>query len=114
HVLDFETFEIKPNSVFFISPDQVHSWTSTVPATGYVLNFSVEFFLQMYPRLDEVAEFPFFHIANADSVLHLSSDQFTELSPLLEEIEGEFKDSRPWRHDVIRSFLLIFLSKLRR
>ncbi len=114
HVLDFETFEIKPHSVFFISPDQVHAWTSTIPATGYVINFSAAFFRQMYPRQDDAAEFPFFHIASADSALYLSADQFTGLAPLMEEIGREFQQGQPWRHDVIRSYLLILLTRLRR
>jgi AraC-like DNA-binding protein len=114
HMLDFETFEIKPHSVFFISPGQMHAWTSTVPATGYVINFSAEFLLQMYPRPEELAEFPFFHIANADSVLYLSPNQHIALSPLLEEMEQEFKDSGPWHQDIIRSCLLTLLTRLRR
>lgn len=114
HTLDFETFEIKPNSVFFISPGQVHAWSSSVKPTGYVINFSAEFFLQMYPRMDELAEFPFFHIANADPVLYLSSRTNAELFPLLEEMEKEFNEDRPWRYDIVRSFLLILLTRLRR
>jgi AraC family transcriptional regulator, transcriptional activator of pobA len=114
HTLDFETFEVKPNSVFFISPGQVHGWTSVVKPTGYVINFSAEFFLQMYPRSDDLAEFPFFHIANADPVLYLSSRTNAELFPLLEEMEKEFNDDRPWRYDIIRSLLLVLLTRLRR
>jgi len=114
HVLDFETFEVKPHSVFFISPGQVHAWSSSVPPTGYVLNFSTEFFLQMVPRADQLAEFPFFHIANADPVLYLSPRQAAELLPLLEAMEQEFNDDQPWRYDIIRSLLLILLTRLRR
>jgi AraC family transcriptional activator of pobA len=115
HVLDFESYEIKPHSVFFISPGQVHSWTSSVPTTGYAINFSPEFFLQMYPRANDVAEFPFFHIANSDPVLYLSPTQNAELLPMLEELAQEFGDStRPWRYDVVRSFMLILLTRLRR
>jgi AraC-like DNA-binding protein len=114
HTLDFETFEVRPNSVFFISPGQVHTWTSSVPPVGYVLNFSTEFFLQMYPRVDELAEFPFFHVANTDPVLYLSPRQNADLLPLLEQIEQEFNADRPWRYEIVRAFLLILLTRLRR
>lgn len=114
HVLDFETFEVRPHSVFFISPGQVHAWTSTVPPAGYVLNFSAEFFLQMYPRADELAEFPFFHIANSDPVLYLTPAQEVELLPLLQAMEQEFESGLPWRYDIVRSLLLILLTRLRR
>ncbi|MEO7549125.1 MAG: helix-turn-helix domain-containing protein [Ramlibacter sp.] len=114
HILDFETFEVRPNTVFFISPGQVHAWTSTVPTAGYVLNFSAEFFLQIYPRADELAEFPFFHIANADPVLYLSAEQNAQLIPLLRSMEQEFQEAKPWRYDIVRSLLLILLTRLRR
>ena len=114
HMLDFESFAVRPHSVFFISPGQVHAWSSTIPATGYVINFSTEFLVKMYPRQGELAELPFFHIAGADSALYLSSGQYRELTPLVDAMEGEFRGGRPWSQDVIRSFLLILLTRLRR
>jgi AraC family transcriptional activator of pobA len=114
HIIDFETFEIKYNSVFFLSPGQVHAWSSSVDASGFVMNFSAEFFLQMFPKMEELAEFPFFHITNSDPVLYLSPEQHEELFPLLQQIETEFNDALLGRYDVVRSFLLILLTKLRR
>lgn len=114
HILDFDTFELRPNTVFFISPGQVHAWASSVRATGYVVNFSTEFFLQMYPRADEFNEFPFFHIANSEPVLYLSAEQNAQFMPLLNDMEEEFNGAAQWRHDIIRSLLLIVLTRLRR
>ena len=114
HVLDFDSYEIKPYSVFFISPGQIHGWTSTLDASGYAINFSAEFFLQLFPRAEEPADFPFFHIANTDPVLYLTPDQHAELFPLLLELEKEYKDVQRWRYDVVRSFLQILLIRLRR
>lgn len=114
HVLDFESYEIKPHSVFFISPGQIHGWTSDVDATGYAINFSAEFFLQLFPRVEESADFPFFHIANTDPVLYLDERAHTELFPLLLEIEKEYRDEQRWRYDIVRSLLQILLIKMRR
>lgn len=114
HVLDFESLEVRPHSVFFISPGQVHAWTSSVPTSGYVLNFSAEFFLQMYPRAEDLAEFPFFHLAQAEPVLYLTPGQDAELAPLLEAMHGEFVQGLPWGNDIVRSQLLILLTRLRR
>lgn len=114
HMIDFDRYEVRPNSVFFISPGQVHAWRSTVPPEGYVVNFSPEFFFEMFPRPDALAEFPFFHLANADPVLYLDSQHAAELAPLIEAIEAEFVGAAPWRYDVIRSLFLVFLVRLRR
>jgi AraC family transcriptional activator of pobA len=114
HIIDFETFEVKPHSVFFLSPGQVHAWTSTVKASGFVMNFSAEFFLQMFPKVDELVEFPFFDMENADPVLYLSARQHATLFPLLQEVEVEFGNAFSGRSEVVRSFLLILLTRLRR
>jgi AraC family transcriptional activator of pobA len=67
HLLDFETLEVTAHSVFFIAPGQMHAWNSDIAPTGYVLNFSAEFFLQIYPRPEDI---PFFHVANAHPALY--------------------------------------------
>lgn len=114
HVIDFETFPIKHYSVFFLSPGQVHGWSSSVKAMGYVMNFSTEFFMQMFPKVEELVEIPFFHIANADPVLYLSPGQHAELFPILQQIETEFNNPLLGQRGIVRSYLLILLTKLRR
>ena len=114
HQIDFETYPIQRNSVFFLSPGQVHAWSSSIEAVGYVMNFSAEFFLQMFPKIEDMLAFPFFHITNSDPVLYLSDAQHAELLPLMKEIEGEFNSELVGRHDIVRSLLLILLTRLRR
>lgn len=111
HLLDFETLEVSPHSVFFIAPGQMHAWKSDIPPTGYVLNFSAEFFLQIYPRPEEI---PFFHVANAHPALYLSAQEHHALLPLLESIAQEFDGNAAWRNDAIRALTLMLLTRLRR
>lgn len=114
HVLDFEPFEVRDHSVFFLSPGQVHAWTSSVKPRGFVLNFSTEFFAQMFPRADDIAKFPFFHLPRGTPALYLDQAQHDGMLPLLEEIERESRERQPGRHDIVRSCLLILLTRLRR
>jgi len=114
HNLDFEYYDIRANTIFFISPGQIHEWYSTTPTTGYVVNFSVEFFLQMYPRPGEIEEFPFFQAMSKDPVLYLSGQQMNEVLTLMQLMDAEAQGSKPCHYDIIRSYLLIMLTKLRR
>lgn len=114
HMIDFERYEVRPQSVFFISPDQIHAWTSRVPPAGWIVNFSIEFFLEMFPKADALAEFPFFHLANTEPVVYLDEEHAAALMPLLVEIEAEFMSDASWRHDIVRSLFLVFLTRLRR
>jgi AraC-like DNA-binding protein len=92
----------------------VHAWRSPGPVDGWVVNFSAEFFHEMFPQPDALAEFPFFHLASAEPVLYLDSPAACELQPLMEEIEREFTGTSPWRLDVVRGLFVVFLVKLRR
>ncbi|RRH79881.1 helix-turn-helix domain-containing protein [Variovorax beijingensis] len=114
HLLDFETFEARANTVFFVSPGQLHAWASTVQPKGFVINFSTEFFVQMFPRSDDIAKYPFFHIASDPPVLYLAQAQHDELLPLLLEMESEMLGRAEARLDIVRSYLLVLLTRLRR
>lgn len=114
HMLDFESFEVRANTVFFVSPGQLHSWTSSVRPKGYVINFSTEFFARMFPRSDDIAQFPFFHGARDAPVLYLHQDQHDQLFPLLVEMEKEVLGHGLGRLDILRSYLLVLLTRLRR
>lgn len=111
HLLDFETLEVRPHSVFFIAPGQMHAWKSDIAPTGYVLNFSAEFFMQIYPRPEDI---PFFHLGHAQPALYLSAPQHDALLPLLQAIEQEFNGDAAWRNDAIRAATLMLLTRLRR
>lgn len=111
HLLDFETLEVRPHSVFFIAPGQMHAWKSDVAPTGYVLNFSAEFFLQIYPRPEDI---PFFDAGHAQPALYLSARQHGELLPLLQSMAQEFEGDAAWRNDAIRAATLMLLTRLRR
>ncbi|ARP85343.1 helix-turn-helix domain-containing protein [Bordetella genomosp. 9] len=114
HLLDFEQFEVRDHSVFFLSPGQVHAWTSSVPPRGYVLNISTEFFAKMFPRADDIARFPFFHLTRGTPVIYLSPEQHDGMLPLLQQMERETMERGMGCFDVVRSYLLILLTQLRR
>jgi AraC family transcriptional activator of pobA len=114
HMLDFESFQVRAHTVFFVSPGQLHAWNSTVRPKGYVINFSTEFFVQMFPRSDDIAQFPFFHVARDTPVLYLDQAQHDQLLPLLVEMEKEVLSRGDGRLDIVRSYLLVLLTRLRR
>lgn len=114
HNLDFEYYDIRDNTIFFISPGQIHEWYSTTLTTGYVVNFSVEFFLRMFPRPGEIEEFPFFQAMSEVPVLYLSNQHMNEVLTLMALMESEAQENKLWHYDIIRSYLLIMFTKLRR
>ena len=114
HMLDFENYEVRRHSVFFVSPGQLHYWSSTVQPQGYVMNFSTEFFVQMFPRAEDIAQFPFFHIARDVPVLYMEPAEHDALLLLITAMEQELASRAEGCLDVVRSYLLILLTRLRR
>ena len=114
HLLDFERHEARANTVFFVSPGQLHAWESTIRPRGFVINFSADFLVQLFPRADGIAQVPFFHTASTAPVLHMTQEQHDALHPLLLEIEREFRSSAEACMDIVRAYLLVLLTRLRR
>lgn len=54
HIIDFEEYQIKPNRLFFINYDQVHSWDITSNVKGYIILFSKSFYNLVYTGNDLV------------------------------------------------------------
>ena len=106
HLLDFEHHPVRANTVFFVSPGQLHAWESTIPPIGFAINFSADFFLQALPHAGDIA-------ATAP-VLHLSQAQHDELLPLLLEMEREFRSRAEGGIDIVRAYLVVLLTRLRR
>jgi len=114
HMLDFAHYEVRDHSVFFLVPGQLHAWRSRVPPEGYVMNISTAFFAQMLPRSEDIMRLPFFHLTAGEPVLYLSKTDHDALLPLLEEMAREMAARQTGRFDVVRSYLLILLTRLGR
>lgn len=61
HTIDFRDYKIKPNSIFFLSPGQIHSISLSKDIYGYIFLFSPEFFLMNKSDKNKIFEFPFFY-----------------------------------------------------
>lgn len=106
HVIDFKTYAIKPHSMFFISPGQVHALQIDSNAEGYVISFNSEFYL-LKDDLQKLLEFPFFHSLYNAPVVYLPSKNDKILSTL-EEIFEE-NTSQEKNLNLIRALLEVLL-----
>lgn len=59
HTIDFKTYNIKNNHLFFMSPGQVHQWNIQPGAKGYTLFFDKALFHSSNFSIEK--EWPFFH-----------------------------------------------------
>jgi AraC family transcriptional activator of pobA len=108
HAIDFETFEVKPNQIYFMIPGQVHSWGFTSKADGYIINFSSSFFQSFLLRSNYLENFSFFSDDVRDAVINIPETLIGKIIYLFEEIlkEGQNMDKSSFGSDAIRVLLL--------
>lgn len=114
--IDFTNFTIKPYTLYFMIPGQVHTWSFESVPQGYIVNFSADFFQSLLLRPDYLNRFSFLSGMAEDSVLHIpqSMQQDTEqlLGLALKAYDKEkFRESGR-NEDLISAILLHFLLSL--
>jgi len=113
HTIDFKTYEVTPNTAFFMMPGQVHSWELSKDADGFVLFFTSEFYLSGFPNR-KLYNFPFFNALLQKPILQLTANELTELSPLLNYLRQEYEQKNARRNEILCCYLEIMLIKLTR
>lgn len=109
HDLDFNTYEIKSNSIHFVSPGQVHQVKRALNTHGAVILFSRDFYYLGAENKQLLFELPFLNNIGASPVLNLSKEQMKSIIPILSGIKNELDKAGSHHEDIIRSFLNILL-----
>jgi AraC family transcriptional activator of pobA len=106
HAIDFKTFKVEPNQVYFMIPGQVHSWDFEGEADGYVIHFSEDFFQSFLLLNDFLHQFTFFSGDVDDQVINLPADIQPKIIALFEDIVSEAENPGRMGTDLIRTLLL--------
>ena len=114
HIIDFESFPIRPDSLYFFSPDKIHFWQLTKPLEGSSIKFSENFLLfpPSEPYLTDYLDF--FHDTEYPLNLLLSNSKGEEIRYLINRIEKEYHSDGYVRDLKIRSYLIILLIEIQR
>lgn len=109
HVIDSTRYAIRPNTIFFMSPRQVHALELPADADGYVMNFSESFFVLTLQNKELLHEVPFYRLRHSTPVVYATAAQASQLARIVELIEDEYGSEQAGFEDVIRSYLHVFL-----
>ncbi|HEU4717304.1 MAG TPA: AraC family transcriptional regulator [Bacteroidia bacterium] len=90
HEIDFNAYDIRPGSLFFIYPGQAHLFTLTEPADGYVFLHSKDFYETYFTR-KKISAYPFFYCSHNTPALYLDPAQVRYAEELMKEMLSEFE-----------------------
>jgi len=112
-IIDYNEYEVKPNSLFFISPNQVHYFEEWKPLRGGTILFTEDFYLINRTNRDTLFELSFLDNLYSNPCIQFTAKEFKGVLQLIHQIEHE-KRHKNKSNAIIQSYLHILLAQVQR
>ncbi len=109
HIIDFNEYPIRPNDVFFVSPEQVHQVITDPSPTGYVILFTPEFLEKNSIREDFIANLKLFQKSDETPPLPLTQTMIGPLKIFADQMMSAFRSENDLRFETVGAYLKLFL-----
>ncbi len=106
HTIDFKSYPVTANQLYFLTPGQVHSWVLSEDIQGYNLYFEQQFFQSRFGN--RLYQYPFFH-SNQNTPLLTLVDDAPLICDLMDYVHQEYADRRSAHADLLLSYTHIIL-----
>ena len=113
HTIDFNSYSIKPGSLFFMLPGQTHDWTLSENIEGYIFFHTKSFYDLLFPnrRLDE---YPTFYLRDNLNHIQLKPKELVIFNSYFKNILTEYEQSNSLKYRKIGLLLdLIYIDSSR-
>ncbi|CAL2104177.1 HTH araC/xylS-type domain-containing protein [Tenacibaculum sp. 190130A14a] len=110
HSIDFKTYKIKPNCMFFVSPGQIHSLKTSRDTEGYVISFDSAFY-HLNDNFQKLLDYPFFHSMNNTPMLQLG-EKDEKIAVAWDELFEEHKSKA--KDNLLRALFEVLLIRVAR
>jgi AraC family transcriptional regulator, transcriptional activator of pobA len=114
HLIDLDKYELQDNSVYCITPGQVHLLNTSGPVDGYVISFSAEFMGLAEENFDLLFNTGLFNTFSRSPVITVSADMRDEMEDMAGKMMKEYANFFLLRSEILRGYLKIFLIYLTR
>lgn len=111
HTIDFKTYQINDNQLYFLTPGQVHNWDLSPDSQGFTLYFEANYFCSLYAH--RLFNYPFYHSNQNKPLLQLDGSE-PIFDYLFTEAFQEFSNSKPNRNEVFLAQLFLILENASR
>ena len=110
-IIDNNTYETKPNTIYFTNPGHVKGFEIKELAKGFIITFA-ESFLKQYAREDIFNEFPFL-IAEVAPPQYPDREIFQEFDRLGNQLIKEYQSNSAYKFKIIASLMVVLLLKIK-
>ncbi len=112
-VIDYTEYEIKPGSLFFISPGQLHEFEEWKPILGGSILFTEDFLLLHHQNKDRLFELSFLDNFYSHPVLQPDKKSFEEIKQTIRQLEAE-KKRKDYQPAMAQALLQVLLLQIQR
>lgn len=113
HEIDFETYTIKPGSLFFLNPGQMHHWQLSEDIRGLIF-FHSQSFYDMHFSGVTINDYPFFQSIQNPSVLYIEDQCLSYFVGLFTQILNEMNTIQAFKTQKIVALTeLIYIESTR-
>ena len=115
HHIDFRSYDVKDDTIYFLTPEQVHHVQINPGAKGYVLLFTPDFLYEQGLPQHWIEDTGFFFRCDDLAPFHLTKEMASHgLEHLVLHIQEEYTARKPFYLDGIGSWLKLFLLECKR
>ncbi len=115
HHIDFRSYSVNPDTIYFLTPEQVHHLQLDEGAKGYVLLFTPDFLHEHGLSQQWIENTGFFFRCDDMTPFHLEPGMnIDNLDHLVHHISDEFNKGDEYYLDAIASWLKLFLLECKR
>lgn len=109
HKIDFNTYELSNQQIFFVAPGQVHQVIESEKSIGFSMTFSNQFLVENYIPISFIDNLSLFQNYGQSPPLFPGNDRFTIIEDFTNNIFKLFNSDNKMKNLSIGSFLKLLL-----
>lgn len=115
HQIDFVEYPLRANTIYFVSPEQIHHLTLTQPAPrGDVILFRPDFLQDFSIAPAQLYDMDLFFNCDEAAPLELTVNEIRQLLPYIQGIANEYQSEKIQKWEAIGAWLKLFLLECKR
>jgi AraC family transcriptional activator of pobA len=109
HIIDYKEYLIKPNDIFFVSPEQVHQVFLEEKCDGILLLFTYTFLDRHFINREFISNLGLFSEISENPPIHIDDNTASALKNMTDEIFKAFCSADNYKFERIGAYLKLFL-----
>jgi AraC family transcriptional activator of pobA len=116
HSVDFRNYDVEDNSMFFLSPGQVHCFDGRTRHKGIAMKFCTDFMKEENDDENIFIKYNVFNTLDSSPYCIINNEQvIDDLKGLINKMQEEQKNDKDFGHlELLRSLVKIFLINIHR